>query len=109
MGSRAGYSILNGVFVTLIALTGGLAWIAWAVPIDAGMAIVIEREFHKAAIWCVVAAALSATGLMHSYAWTFGDTVLSLSPAWPFVIAYGSMAVLFGVAPYVTTETEGHG
>ena len=41
MGARAGYSILNGVAFTLVALTGTLAWITWAIPIDAGMAIVI--------------------------------------------------------------------
>ena len=33
--------MLNGVFVTAICLTGTLAWIAWAMPIDAGMAIVL--------------------------------------------------------------------
>ena len=41
MGARAGYSILNAVFVTVICLTGTVAAIAWAVPIDAGMAIVL--------------------------------------------------------------------
>lgn len=41
LGARAGYSVLNGAFVTLVALTGTLALIAWAVPIDAGMAIVL--------------------------------------------------------------------
>ena len=41
LGARAGYSVLNGAFVTLICLTGTLAWIAWAIPIDAGMAIVL--------------------------------------------------------------------
>ena len=41
LGARAGYSILNGAFVTAIALTGTVALIAWAVPIDAGMAIVL--------------------------------------------------------------------
>src|SRR5207237_8804314 len=41
LGARAGYSILNGTFVTAICLTGTLAWIAWAIPIDAGMAIVL--------------------------------------------------------------------
>src|SRR5678816_4068672 len=40
-GARAGYSVLNGVFMTVICLTGTLAWIAWAIPIDAGMAIVL--------------------------------------------------------------------
>ncbi len=41
MGARAGYSILNGAFISLICLTGSLSYIAWAVPIDAGMAIVL--------------------------------------------------------------------
>ncbi|NVB38602.1 NCS2 family permease [Pseudenhygromyxa sp. WMMC2535] len=41
MGARAGYSVANAVFVTLICLSGTLAWITWAVPVDAGMAIVL--------------------------------------------------------------------
>jgi len=41
LGARAGYSVLNGAFVTIICITGTLAWIAWAIPIDAGMAIVL--------------------------------------------------------------------
>lgn len=41
LGARAGYSVLNGAFITFICLTGTLSWIAWAVPIDAGMAIVL--------------------------------------------------------------------
>ncbi len=41
MGARAGYSILNAVFVTIVCLTGTLGYIAWAVPIDAGMAVVL--------------------------------------------------------------------
>ena len=41
LGARVGYSVLNGAFVTTICVTGTLAWIAWAIPIDAGMAIVL--------------------------------------------------------------------
>jgi AGZA family xanthine/uracil permease-like MFS transporter len=41
LGARAGYSVLNGAFVTIVCVTGTLAWIAWAIPIDAGMAIVL--------------------------------------------------------------------
>ncbi|MDB4974179.1 MAG: pbuG [Myxococcaceae bacterium] len=41
LGARAGYSVLNGVFITLICITGTVAHIAWLVPIDAGMAIVL--------------------------------------------------------------------
>jgi len=41
LGARAGYSIANGVFFTLLALTGTAAYVHWAVPIEAGMAIVL--------------------------------------------------------------------
>jgi AGZA family xanthine/uracil permease-like MFS transporter len=41
MGARAGYSILNGLFISFICLTGTLSYIVWAVPIDAGMAIIL--------------------------------------------------------------------
>lgn len=41
LGARAGYSILNGLFIALICLTGTLSAIAWAIPIDAGMAIIL--------------------------------------------------------------------
>ena len=202
LGARAGYSVLNGTFMTVVCLTGTLAWIAWAIPIDAGMAIVlwigmtivaqafdatprahtpavvvgllpgigawgallaknglraaglggpagpftealvgefqkqdtwiagafaleqgflftamllsaavvgvIERRWTVAAAWCVAAAALSATGLMHSYQWTFADTALRLTPAWPFVWAYLAMAVLFFSARWITEPGEGH-
>lgn len=201
MGARAGYSILNGVFATLVCLTGTLAYIAWAVPIEAGMAIilwigivitaqafeatppehapavvigilpgvgawgammakaglraggvdgmtsamspalvpvfqradvwidgafaleqgfiftsmflaaatvaVIERKLRQAAAWCFAGAALSALGFMHSYVWTPADTVLSLSPAWPFVQGYFLMGLVFIVAPLVTTRSDG--
>ncbi|MBK7824432.1 NCS2 family permease [Nannocystis sp.] len=195
MGARAGYSILSGVFSTIVCLTGSLAYIAWAVPIEAGMAIVlwiglvitaqafqatprehapavvlgmlpgvaawgalmakaglraggtvmspalvpafqqadvwidgafaleqgfiftamllsaatvavIERRFVQAAAWCLVAAALSLTGLMHSYAWTPADTVLSLTPAWSFAGGYALMAAVFLLAPLLTTPDD---
>jgi AGZA family xanthine/uracil permease-like MFS transporter len=203
MGARAGYSVLNGVFFALVGLTGTLSYIAWAVPIDAGMAIVLwiglvitaqafqatprehapavvvgllpgvaawgalmaksglraagmglpggppfsealipaflasdtwihgvfaleqgfiftamilaaatvgvlERRFRVAALWCLVAAVLSMLGLMHSYAWTPADTVVSLTPAWPWAIGYAVMALIFFVAPWITVEGEGH-
>jgi AGZA family xanthine/uracil permease-like MFS transporter len=202
LGARAGYSVLNGVFVTIICLTGTLAWIAWAIPIDAGMAIVlwigivisaqafqttprehapavvvgllpgiaawgavmaknglraaglggaagpfteslvaefqkgdvwiegafaleqgflftsmllaaavvavIERRWNRAAAWCAAAALLSASGLMHSYQWTPGDTALKLAPAWPFVAGYAVMAALFFSARWTTEEGGEH-
>jgi AGZA family xanthine/uracil permease-like MFS transporter len=41
MGARAGYSTLNAVFMTLVCFTGILAAIAWAVPVEVGVAIFI--------------------------------------------------------------------
>jgi AGZA family xanthine/uracil permease-like MFS transporter len=202
LGARAGYSVLNGAFMTIVSITGTLAWIAWAVPIDAGMAIVlwigivisaqafeatprehapavvmgllpgigawgalmaksglraaglggpagpfsealvgefakadvwidgafsleqgflftamilaaatvavIERKWVKAAGWCGVGALLSAVGLMHSYQWTPGDTVLELAPAWPFAAGYAVMALVFFTAQWTTEPGEGH-
>lgn len=202
MGARAGYSVLNGVFMTVVCLTGTLAWLAWAVPVDAGMAIVLwigvvitaqafeatprehapavvmgllpgvgawgallmknalraagmgtperpftpalidafrasdtwvhgafaleqgfiftamilsaatvhvlGRRFLAAAGWCALAAFLSATGLMHGYQWTVGDTAVALVPAWPWVAGYGAMAALFAAAPWITRPGGGH-
>ncbi|WP_414662111.1 SulP family inorganic anion transporter [Horticoccus sp. 23ND18S-11] len=41
MGARAGYSTLNGIFITVLCATGSMAYVAWAVPADAGIAIII--------------------------------------------------------------------
>ncbi len=204
LGARAGYSVLNAVFISIICFTGTLAHIAWAVPIDAGIAIVlwigiiitsqafqaipknhapaavigvlpglaawgvlmaksglraagigtpgglpfsqgliarfhmsdtwidggfaleqgflftsmilaastvavIERDFLKAALWCGIAAILSATGLMHAYQWTPGDTALLLEPAWPWVFGYTLMGLCFAAAKWITVPVEGAG
>jgi len=41
LGARAGYSILNAVVLTAVCLLGLLSVISWAIPVDAGMAIVL--------------------------------------------------------------------
>jgi AGZA family xanthine/uracil permease-like MFS transporter len=41
LGARAGYSTLNGIFFTVIGLTGTVAVINAVVPIEAGIAIVV--------------------------------------------------------------------
>jgi len=69
---------------------------------------VIERKWAVAAGWCAVGALLSAIGLMHSYQWAGGDTVLKLAPAWPFVAGYAVMALIFFTAQW-TTEEHDHG
>ena len=201
LGARAGYSVLNGVFMSFICLSGTLSYIVWAVPVDAGLAIVlwigiviaaqafqatpkehapavvigllpgiaawgafmtknglhaagmgdldgppfstalldefakadvwmdgafaleqgaiftatllaaatvavIERRFVQASLWCWVAAILSALGLMHSYRFAASDTVLSLTPAWPWVIGYACMGLVFLSARWVAAAEE---
>ncbi|WP_043114251.1 permease [Solimonas soli] len=205
MGARAGYSSASGVFLALLCFTGTLAHVAWLIPVEAGMAIllwigivmsaqafqatpaqhapavvigilpglatwgalmakaglhvaglglpggaafsaellpkflqsdvhiagafaleqgvvftamilsamtvaIIERRFNTAATWCGIAALLSATGLMHGYQYAFGDTVLALRPAWPYVSGYALMALLFVGARWLTLPQDGvHG
>jgi len=41
LGARVGYSILNGMIMGLICLSGTVAMLAYFVPIEAGMAIVL--------------------------------------------------------------------
>jgi AGZA family xanthine/uracil permease-like MFS transporter len=69
---------------------------------------VIERRFTQAALWCGAGAGLSAAGLMHSYRFTPGDTAIALTPAWEWALGYAIMAAVFGVARFVTVESEGH-
>jgi len=202
LGARAGYSVLNAAFFTVVCLTGTLTWIVWAVPIDAGLAIVIwigmvitaqafqateprhapavvvgilpgvgawgalvaknalraagvgvpggepfsaqliaafrqtdtwihgafaleqgciltamllaaatvaviDRRFVSAAVWCGAASVLSALGIIHSYRWTSGDTVIDLSPAWPWAIGYAVMSLSLLAARWITVEREG--
>lgn len=202
MGARAGYSVANAVFFSAVALTGTLGLIAWAVPVEAGMAIVlwiglvitsqafeatpkahapavvvgllpgvgawgalmaknglraagygapggppfseslvaafertdtyiggafaleqgfiftamilsaatvavIEHRFTEAAVWCWAGAALSAVGLMHAYAFTPGDTVVHLAPAWPWALGYGVVGVVFLLARWITEPGDG--
>lgn len=91
MGARIGYSILNGVFMTVICLTGALTYIVWAIPIDAGMAIVLW-------IGIVISAqAFQATPRSHAPAVAIG--LLPAIGAWGAVMAKsGLRAAGFGGA-----------
>ena len=62
----------------------------------------IEQRFARAAAWCALGALLCTAGLMHSYAFTPGDTVVSLSPAWPWATGYLCMAACFLAARWLT-------
>ncbi len=41
LGARIGYSVLNAVFFTVLGLSGAAALVAYLIPIEAGMAIVL--------------------------------------------------------------------
>ncbi len=41
LGARAGYSVLNGVAVTAVCLTGTMAALTWLIPAEAGIAIIL--------------------------------------------------------------------
>lgn len=79
LGARAGYSILNGAFATLVCLTGTLGYIAWAVPIDAGMAIVLWIGI------VITAQAFQATPREHAPAVVMG--ILPGVAAWGCLLA----------------------
>jgi AGZA family xanthine/uracil permease-like MFS transporter len=83
LGARAGYSVLNAVFFTVICFTGTLAWIAWAVPIDAGMAIVLWIGI------VITAQAFEATPARHAPA-----VVVGLLPG---VAAWGALLLKNGL------------
>ena len=202
MGARIGYSMLNGVIMGLLCLTGTIGLLAFFVPIDSGMAIVlwigivivaqsftavperhapavvmgllpgiagwgaliaknalrsaglgtpaapfspdlvplfelsdtyitgafaleqglifsamilatmtvhiIDRQFGKAALWSVGAAALSWVGLLHSYQWTIADTVINLGwgtgAAW--AAGYGLLTLLLFYAQWQQIPPE---
>jgi len=57
----------------------------------------IEKHYRAAAAWAAVAAAISATGLMHGYVIANGAIMNAYGPAhtWPFVLGYGAIAVIF--------------
>jgi len=74
LGARAGYSVLNGLVISAVCLSGLLAHVVWAVPVEAGMAIVLW-------IGIVIAAqAFQATPRRHAPAVVLG--VLPGLAAW---------------------------
>ena len=91
-------------------IEGGFAleqgFILSSMVLSAVTVAVIERRFVRAAAWCLAAAALSAAGLLHSWRFAGADAVLSLQPAWRFVVAYAAMAACFLAAPLLTRPHE---
>ncbi len=90
LGARAGYSILNGVFFTVVALLGLSHAISALMPIEAGMAIVLWIGI------VITAQAFSATPVRHAPA-----VALGLFPA---IAAWGVLVLTqtLGAAGFAT-------
>ncbi len=93
MGARAGYSVLNAVFITAICLTGTVAYVNWAVPVDAAMAIVLWIGI------VITTQAFTATPRSHAPA-----VVLGLLPG---IAAWGAIMIktALRVADQMASET----
>ena len=87
---------ISGAF----ALEQGL--IFSAMILAAMTVFIIEREFAKAGLWSLLAAALAWVGLMHSYQWSIGDTVLHLGwgAGWQWTIGYVLLGILLFYAQW---------
>jgi adenine/guanine/hypoxanthine permease len=83
MGARVGYSVLNGLLMGLLCLSGTVALLNYFVPIEAGMAIVLWIGI------VMVAQAFAATPARHAPA-----VVVGLMPAiagWAALIAKNAL------------------
>jgi AGZA family xanthine/uracil permease-like MFS transporter len=83
MGARAGYSWLNAALFTTVLLSGTLSYVVWAIPVDAGMAIVLWIGI------VICAQAFQATPRTHAPA-----VVLGLLPG---VAAWGAFMAKSGL------------
>ncbi|HEX7598525.1 MAG TPA: NCS2 family permease, partial [Polyangia bacterium] len=83
LGARIGYSVVNGVFFTIIGCTGATALVGYLVPIEAGMAIVLWIGI------VMVAQAFSATPREHAPAVAVGLL--------PGIAAWGALMLKTGL------------
>ena len=83
MGARIGYSILGGAFATVLCLTGTIGLLALAVPVEAGMAIVLWIGI------VIVAQAFEATPRRHAAAVAIGLL--------PGIAAWGTLMLKTGL------------
>lgn len=62
----------------------------------------VERHYKAAAVWAIVAAGLSSTGIIHGFKIEGGAIVNAYGPiyTWPFLVGYLSMALIFFVLSF---------
>jgi len=83
LGARIGYSVINGVFFTIIGFTGAVALVGYLVPVEAGMAIVLWIGI------IMVAQAFQATPREHAPAVAIGLL--------PGIAAWGALMLKIGM------------
>jgi adenine/guanine/hypoxanthine permease len=83
LGARIGYSVVNGVFFTIVGCTGAVALVGYLVPIEAGMAIVLWIGI------VMVAQAFQATPREHAPAVAVGLL--------PGIAAWGALMLKVGL------------
>jgi AGZA family xanthine/uracil permease-like MFS transporter len=105
-------------------IDGGFAleqgFIYSAMILSAMTVLIIDGRFVSAALWSLSAASLSLVGLMHSWQFTPGDTVVSipllealvngrataLVPAWEYALAYLLVAAMLVAARWLTRAAK---
>ncbi len=92
MGARIGYSALNGIVMAFACLTGAIAAIAYLIPIEAGMAIVLWIGI------VIVAQSFTASPKQHAPAVVIG--LMPAIAAWAVLVAKNALRI----AGYGTPE-----
>lgn len=83
LGARIGYSVLNGAFVGLLAFSGAAVWVVRAIPLEAGLGILLWIGI------VICAQAFQATPRAHAPAVAFG--------LFPSLAAWGVMMLENGL------------
>ena len=88
LGARVGYSVMNGVFISVLCLTGSTALVAWLIPEDAGLPLVI---------WAGLIITLLAFETIHFWYWI--AIVAGLLPCLGAWISFTVKNVLLATVP----------
>ncbi len=92
LGARSGYSVINGVFITFLCITGSMAVVLRYIPIEAGIAIVVwigivitaqayqaVPRRHAPAVAVGLFPAIAAFGVL-----TYQNALLAVMPLWEY-------------------------
>ncbi|MBI4411741.1 MAG: NCS2 family permease [Deltaproteobacteria bacterium] len=84
LGARAGYSVLNGIFITLICFLGAVRLVLAVMPLEAGIAIVLWIGI------IITAQAYQATPARHAPAVAIG--LVPALAAWGLMLIQGTLS-----------------